>query len=243
MDERQRSLLDRGREHYGANEFEDAARCLIPLAREKRPFADVYAMLGVIYHQKGRLKDAVGMWEQALQLNPAYTEGALNLAVGLNELGRYDEAKQVHERMMASRKGASGAMDQFVKGKIANMHAEVGRAYEEVGLFDEAIHEYQRALMLCPTFVDIRTRLATCFRAAGHFAAAERELLGIKSDHPRSIGPRLQLGMTYYTEGRLTDADREWKEVLDLEPANKFARLYLRFLAKGNSGAGRPPSS
>ncbi len=245
MDDRAIAQLERGRELFAQNEYEKAARYLLPLVRQKHPFADVYGMLGVIYHQRGRLRDAVGMWEQALQINPGYTEAALNLAVALNELGRYEEAKLVHARMKAARKAyGSGPVggDAFVKGKIANMHADVGRAYEEVGAPEEAVVEYQRALALCPEFVDIRTRLAICFRAAGHSAAAERELRALKKEHPRSLGPRLQLGMTCFQEGRTEDAEREWREVLELEPGNKFARLYLNFLAKSAQKTAARPS-
>ena len=31
--------------------------------------------------------------------------------------------------------------------------------------------------------------------------------------------------------GRRTDAAREWREVLAMEPENKFAKLYLRLVA------------
>ena len=42
--------------------------------------------------------------------------------------------------------------------------------------------------------------------------------------------PRLQLGMTHYTAGRRSDAAREWRDVLAMEPGNKFAKLYLRLV-------------
>ena len=34
--------------------------------------------------------------------------------------------------------------------------------------------------------------------------------------------------MTYYAAGRRDERPREWREVLALEPDNKFAKLYLR---------------
>ena len=46
------------------------------------------------------------------------------------------------------------------------------------------------------------------------------------------MGPRLQLGMTYYAAGRRNDAAREWREVLAMEPDNKFAKLYLRLVSE-----------
>jgi tetratricopeptide (TPR) repeat protein len=212
---------------------------LAELARDHLPFADVYGMLGVIYHQKGRVKDAQKMLEEALRLNPGYTEAALNLAVTYNELGRYQEAKDVYQRMMATRKSAPADLDPYVRGKIANMHAEVGNAYDQAGLFEEAAREYERALDLCPSYLDIRTRLGSSYRAAGNLKAAERELKTVMGENPSLKGPRLQLGMTYYSAGQHGEARVEWERVLAMDPDNKVARLYLRLLAYGSPADSR----
>jgi tetratricopeptide (TPR) repeat protein len=229
MDERTRRLLQRGREHYAINEYDKAERCLVQLVRDDHAFADVFHMLGVIYAQKGLSKKAQGMFEEALKVNPGYTEAAINLAVTYNEQGRYKEAREVHRKMLAARKAAvpSSTVDPYIKGKIANMHAELATAYEEAGLLREAIHEFQRALTLCPTYVDIRSKLGAAYRSAGDLLAATREFERVKKENAKLVGPRLQLGMTYYAAGKADDAAREWKEVMQLFPGNKFARMYL----------------
>ncbi len=236
MDETTKAGLAAGRDHYAAKEYDKAERSLAPLARAQLPFADVYGMLGVIYHQKGRVKDAQQMLEEAVRLNPGYTEAALNLSVIYNDLGRYDDAKRVYRCMMATRKSAPADLDPFVRGKIANMHAEVGNAYEQAGLHEEAVREYERALSLCPTYLDIRSSLGGSHRAAGNLDAAERELRTVVQQNPNLRGPRLQLGMTHYLQGRLADARREWDDVLLQEPENKVARLYLRLLSDDEVG-------
>ena len=84
-------------------------------ARDRIPFADVYSMLGSICYQKGRLLDALALFDEALRLNPGYTEAALNLALTYNDLGKYDESKRVYQRMIASRKDSGGdTVDPFV---------------------------------------------------------------------------------------------------------------------------------
>lgn len=243
MDERTKRLLQRGRDHYQSSEYDKAERSLAPLARERLPFADVYGMLGVIYHQQGKLKEARVMLEEALRLNPGYTEAALNLAVTYNELGKYQDAKEIYERMLASRRAAPDHIDPFVKGKIANMHAHVAAAYEEAGLHAEAVGEYQRALALCPQFVDLRTRLGAALRHSGQLERAETELKTAKAGNPNLMWPRLQLGMTYYAAGRVDEAAREWREVLAMEPDNKFAKLYLRLVAEAEPQVRRPASA
>src|SRR4029453_15079791 len=100
-------LLDRGREHYAANEYDKAERCLAQVLRDHHPFADVYHMLGVIHPYKGQVKKAQSMFEEALRLNPGYTEAAINLAVTYNEQARYKEAHDAYEQMLAARKAMS----------------------------------------------------------------------------------------------------------------------------------------
>ena len=99
--------------------------------KERMPFADVYDMLGVIYHQKGRLLEAEAMFEEAMRLNPNYTEAALNLAVTYNDQGKYEDARAVYDRILSGKDEAPRKVDRLFKGKIANMHAEVGHAFDE----------------------------------------------------------------------------------------------------------------
>jgi tetratricopeptide (TPR) repeat protein len=194
-------------------------------------------MMGVIYHQSGRLAEAEGMFQRALQINPAYTEAALNLAVTYNDLGKYREAKEVYQRALTASKSAPQSLDPFAKGKIANMHAEVGAAYRAVGLYDEAVREYERALALCPTFVDIRTDLGNTRREMGDVGGAIRELEHVRAESPRFVAGRLQLGLGYYAAGRRDDAGAEWRAALEIAPSNRSARMYLSLLDVKAPGA------
>jgi tetratricopeptide (TPR) repeat protein len=225
-----RELVARGRGHYQAGEHAEAIACLTEVLREKAPYADVYDMLGVMYHQEGRLAEAEEMFREALRINPGYTEAALNLVVTCNDLGKYADAKVVYERAMAASKRAPRELDPFAKGKIANMHAEVGAAYRAVGLYEEAVREYERALALCPTFVDIRTDLGNTRREMGDVAGAIRELEHVRAESPRFVAGRLQLGLGYYAAGRRDDAGAEWRTALEIAPANRSARMYLSLL-------------
>jgi tetratricopeptide (TPR) repeat protein len=242
MDERTKKLLHRGRAHYKAGEYDKARRVLEPLAQHNLPFADVYAMLGVIQYQQGNRTDAALMFEEALRLNPAYTEASLHLAVTYNDMGKFEDAKRVHQRMLQNRKPIGAArVDPFVQGKIANMHAEVAAAYEQSGLYSDAAQEYRRALGLCPTYTDLRVRLGVCLRTAGDTASSATELESAKTSNPKLPAPRLQLGMTHYVAGRHDAAEREWRDVLKMDPSHKLGKLYLRLVDGSNAKKKRQP--
>jgi tetratricopeptide (TPR) repeat protein len=154
----------------------------------------------------------------------------LNLVVTSNDLGKYAEAKTVYEKAMATSKRAPRELDPFAKGKIANMHAEVGDAYRAVSLYDEAVREYEQALALCPTFLDIRTELGATRREMGDLPGAIQELERVRAENPKFIAGRLKLGLVYYAAGRRDDAAAEWRAVLATDPDNRPAEMYLAML-------------
>jgi tetratricopeptide (TPR) repeat protein len=233
-----RELVKRGRAHYLAGEHKEAVDCLTQVLRDNAPYADVYDMLGVIYHQEGRLSEAEEMFREALRINPAYTEAALNLVVTCNDLGKYAEAKSIYERAMAASKRAPRELDPFAKGKIANMHAEVGEAYRAAGLHEDAIHEYERALALCPAFLDIRTELGDTRREMGDVAGAIRELEHVRAENGRFVAGRIHLGLAYYAAGRRDDAAGEWRAALAEAPGHRAARMYLSLVEPGGKPSG-----
>ena len=227
MDDRLRQLMNTAREHYEAREYDKAEPLLEQVVREHRGFADMFNMLGVINHTAARFPQAEAAFKEALRVNPRYTEAALNLAVTLNDLGRYVEAREVYARAIQTSRAEPRYLDPFAKGKLANMHAQTGDAYAGLGLLEEAAREYRRALDLCPAFVDIRNKLGSTLRDAGDKESALQEYLAAKREAPKFIPARVNLGVTLYSLGRKDEARKEWESVLADDPGNKSARMYL----------------
>lgn len=244
MDERTKQLLALGREHYEKREFEKAEHYLKQvLEREDHPFADVLNMMGVIHHDRGRFEEAQGAFEEALTINPNYTEAALNLAVTYNDLGRYDEAKRIYQAALARGAESPGQLDPFVKGKIANLHAEVAQAYVDAGMAADAMHELRKAVLLCPSFSDLRVRLAALYRQTGDLDAARFELEEAVKARPQYVPAHVSLGVTLLSMGEQKRAIGAWEAALTIDPENKAAQMYLR-MAKGSvsqaPGPGNP---
>jgi len=230
MDERMRQLLARGREHYERREFDKADFVLRELADAKDGFADVFNMLGVIAHWRGDLPAAERYFERAVERSPAYTEALLNLAVTYNDQGRYDAARQVHAQVRKLGNSGPIPMDPFARGKIANMHADLGRAYAEAGSLGEAMEEYMKAVRLCPGFADLRTRLGNLYRDSGDLERARREYEAAKEANPKYAQARILLGVTLFSLGDSAAALHEWREVLAADPDNRSAQMYVRMI-------------
>src|SRR6476469_2366042 len=116
--ERLQQLITLGREHYHANEYDKAEPFLAQAVAIRPTFPDVFNMLGVIYHAQGRFQDA----EEA-------SEAALNLSVTYNDRGKYDKAREVYARVISNSYQQPRSLDPFARGKLANMHADLGAAY------------------------------------------------------------------------------------------------------------------
>lgn len=227
MDDRTKQLLALGREHYEKREFDKAEHYLAQIAEKGLAFADVYNMLGVIHHDRGNFEEARGAFERALEINPKYTEAALNLAVTYNDLGLYDDAKAIYAQAIGAPE-EPGSLDPFVKGKIANLHAETAQAYADCGLFSEAQHELRKAVLLCPHFADLRLRLANLYRQQGDLDAAKFELTEALLHKPKYVPARVMLGVVLLARGDSAKAIAEWEKALEDDPGHKSAQMYLR---------------
>jgi tetratricopeptide (TPR) repeat protein len=237
MDERLRQLIALGREHYKAGEYDKAEQYLSQVVQEHRGFADIFNMLGVIYHDQGRFAEAEESFEGALRINPSYTEAALNLSVTYNDRGKYAQAREVYAQALSNTNRSQRHLDPFAKGKIANMHAELGAVYAGMAMYEEAVREFEKALELCPDFVDIRTKLGHVLRDMGRPQAAIREYERVKRSKPGYIPARVALGVTLYSIGRRPEAIAEWERVLEIDPTDRSSAAYLRMVKDDHAPA------
>jgi len=230
MDKDTLKRLERGREHYENREYDRAEAYLLKVVEAEAGFADVMNMLGVIYHDRGQVGMAQEYFEKALRINPRYTEAALNLAVTYNEQGKYEEAKRIHEHATSLAPQEDRDIEPFARGKLANMHADLGRAYAELQLYDRAVTQYREALVLSPEFVDIRTRLGQLLKDAGRLGESLAELEKVVETRPGYVPGRISLGAAHLANGDKQAAKREWERVLEDDPENRTAGMYLRMV-------------
>ena len=240
MDDHLKQLLLLGREHFLKGEYNKAEYLLRQVITRTDRYADVYHMLGVIAHQDGDFVQAQRYFEQAVELNPRYTEALLNLMVTYNDLGRYEEARTIYARMRERELEGGDQLDPFARGKIANMHAEVAQAYLDVGLTMEAIAELEKAVALSG-FADLRTRLGMLYRDSGDSTRARQQFEAAKLANPQYLQARVMLGVLMLSAGQHQQAIDEFRSVLAAAPDNRNAQTYLR-IAQTRKDSAKPRS-
>jgi predicted TPR repeat methyltransferase len=88
----------------------------------------------------------------------------------------------------------------------------------------------------------LRTELGKTLREMGDLPASIRELELVRAEHPRYPAGRIHLGISYHAAGRHDDAAAQWKAVLEGDPDNRSAKMYLAMLeASPPAPAPAPP--
>ena len=222
-----RQLIQQGTAAFEAGEYAEAERLFLEVVERTPTYANVYNMLGLIASHRGAPEKAVELFRQALSLNPNYSEVQLNLAITLAEMGAYEQAAQEVGKVQEREPGTGGRPGLGVKGKLANAHADLARKYHLLGMYAEAVGEYDKALGLCPTFPDIYNRRAVSCRELGDYAGAKVSLFRALELKPNYVEAHVNLGLLHQKTGNPADAIAAWERALALDPAHKLARIYL----------------
>lgn len=218
-------LLDAANEHYDRAEYPLAQPYYEKLVQQGLRYPDVFNRLGVIYHLGGRLPEARWCFQQALEANAGYLEAALNLSVTCNELGEYGSGVRTLQR---AQNHTDDSNDAYRRGKVANLHRSLAHAYLDLDRPEDAMHEFGRALRLCPTFHDIRLELAKLLRRRGNARGAREELMLILQLEPSHHDARALLGVMEIETGDRKQGVQHLRTVVAERADHPVARAYLQ---------------
>jgi len=221
-------LVAIGKQYFEKKDYHKASSYLKQVIDRKVKYADVYNMLGVIEHIEGKFDTSIKLFKEALKINPHYTEAILNLAVLYNDLGHYEDAKKLYKNLHKGKTSKKREIEPVLKGKLSNLHANIGDIYRNLGLYPHAIEEYTKALNLNSGYIDIRTKLGISYRENEELQKSLAELKKVVKSDPKYVHASIQLGVTYYSLNRLNEAKKQWNEVLKKDSANEYAQMYLR---------------
>ena len=225
-------LLTVARERFAARDYPGAALLLASAIESGQAFADTHHLLGICYALLERREDAIRAFDAALALNPRYVEAHLNRSIVLSDLGRSREAEEALARAQEFGRPDDSGLPAVVANRLANMHADLARAYREAGAHRAAIAEYQSGLALRPAFADLRLELARTFIDGGLPEEAARELDLILAAHPNWLDAMLLRGLAAYLAGHLDQARAVWERASERHPEEPRLETYRSMLAR-----------
>jgi tetratricopeptide (TPR) repeat protein len=224
------TLLDRARTAFDRGDFVAALADAREIVDNHPHFADVRHLMGLCLSMLGQPEKALEQYDRALAENDAYIDAQLARAITLNELGRFDEAKEGVERAAECEARLGGRFNVSVSARLANAHAAVAELYLAADAPKEAVAELRRALELRPAFHDHRNRLAEALLQLGELETARQELERVLEGNGRFFQARLNLGLVHHRAGRTEEAREQWEECRSQDPSSPRVRAYLNLL-------------
>lgn len=195
-----------------ADRFDAAEKILRQALSDHGTLAQIHNLLGLVFHKQGKFREAMNEFQTAHRANALFLEASLNLIVCCCDLGMYEEAAELSEEVAKQRVTPTSmqAMPTLVLGRLANMHAQSGRAYEEIGLHLEAIQEYKKALQIYAHMPDVRLQLGKLYFYLGQNDKAMFEFEEIRRTNADSADAKIWLGILSFKLGNLEAAKNYW---------------------------------
>jgi Tfp pilus assembly protein PilF len=230
--EAESDLLTVARERFSARDYRGAALLIASAIEAGQGYADAHHMLGLCYAMTEWRDEALASFDAAIKLNPRYVEAHLNRSIVLSDLGRPKEAEEALARAHELGRPDATGFPAVVANRLANMHAELGRAYREAGALTHAISEFQAALGIREGFADVRLELARTFMEAGDAASASVEIETVLKIRPDWIEAMLLRGLAAYLAGDLEEAKAVWEDASKRHPEEPRLETYRSMLAR-----------
>ncbi len=225
------SLVQDAKEHFIEGDYTTAEPLLHQALLQNNKDPEIYQMLATLFYDKGQFNKAIRAFRRALEIDPGYTDASVGLSIILNDLGRYDEAKQVFQEAQDLLDQKSKQSDPFLEGRIAQKHQELGDLYVQIERHEEALEQFSKAKKYSNSPGQIVLKIADCYVKLQKENRATHELQIFLREYPQNNEVRIKLGVYLYQINRVHDAVEEWEKVLIRDPNNGDAKHYVR-LAK-----------
>jgi len=181
--------------------------------------------------------------EKAVELDPQFAMAYLYLGDAYSELGHRDARDDAYRKAKSYSDKATEKERLYIEAQYANrierdsekrlriykelaekypkekeVHYELGFYYQNRGMFDEAIEEYQRALQLDPNMGHVLNQIAYTYSDMGNYGKAIYYFERYAEANPEDANPIDSMAEQYFRMGQLDDAIEKYKEALDAQP-------------------------
>lgn len=182
-------------------------------------------------------------WTEQAEINPLDPVAGVKAAQALRELGQYDQAADLAERVLLVQPDNVEAMLEVGRSHIARGHAFygvsalerardarpddwrawslLGAAYEQVRRAQDAQTAWAQALHLSPDNPDVLTNMAISAMTRGDTAGAEPLLRRAAAQPGASLKVRLNLAMALGLNGKMGEAEAMMRRDLPPDAADR----------------------
>lgn len=179
--------------------------------------ASAHFQLGDLYRKQGRIDEAIDHLEQALSLDPTFTEARLQLGVAYQAAGDTAKAQEVIVSVVDDSASNSRA--------VAQAYTKLGDLAQAQGDVATAQAQYQAAKDADPTYANAFVQQGLLYEADGRVNEAQAEFLAAIAADPGSAEAHFRLGKAYRQAGRIREAIAELERAAEISPG--YIEVYL----------------
>ena len=191
---------------YQNGQYDDAEKLAQFLTERFPKHQFAWKVLGALFEQTGRVREAVIPSQKSVQLSPQDAEAHSNLGNTFKALGRLDEAEVSYMKAIA------------LNPNHVQSHNNLGFILQNLGRLDEAEVSYRKAIALSPNYIIAHNNLGNTLQELDRLEEAEaclRQALVLEPNFAEALN---NLGITLNKMGRLEDAETIYKQAIALKP-------------------------
>src|ERR1700730_224395 len=195
------------------------ARQVLAVGGTTVPGAYEYYMQGRGYLQQYEVAQNVDTAISILNLSLGQDRRYALAVAGLGEAywRKYEQTKQSQWADKA-RKSSADAIE--LNNQLAQVYVTLGMIHRGTGRYEESVGNLQKALEIDPVNADAYQELAKAYQRMGKVKEAESTYLNASAVRPGYWAAHNELGGFYYLLRRYDDAEKEFRTVVELTPAN-----------------------
>lgn len=225
--DKSKELLSTAHRHFEDGNYDLTLPLLNTLINSgiKRP--EVFHMFGTIYYEQGKFKQAIQSFKRALEIDPTFTDSSLGLSVILNDLGKYEEAREIFlEAQENLKKKRETDKNSKLEIQIINKHRELADLYSRSEQYKQAIQHLVEIENIKGPSEDLLLDKVSLYKAMRNFDFAVEILEEwIKQSQP-SQATLFSLAQLYFLNRLPLKALSTCEELLELSPEHKEAKKF-----------------
>jgi type IV pilus biogenesis/stability protein PilW len=174
--------------------------------------------LGLAWSERGRTDKAIEQYDEALRVNPDFSEARFDLACALSTLSQIESAQRQYEAAIK------------IRPNYAKARNNLGMLLFNRGDVPAAAEQFRQALDVDPNYAMAHNNLGLTLMAAGQYAdaaASYRRALELDPDFPQ---PHANLGLALGKLGQSAEAVAEFESFLRVQPNNSQVLGWLAWV-------------
>ena len=183
----------------------------------------IYNLIGVSYFNLGKYSNAVANYNTSISLNPKNSEAYNNKGLCLKKMGDFEGALENYKLALN------------INPNFLDVYNNIGNLYYELKSFKDAEKIWSDGLKVSPNNIVLLRNLGTLlFEKKGENSLAKKNFEKILALSPDKSFALNYLGMIYKSEGKFDEAERYFKNAIEVDPYYSEAYYNLSYLKKIN---------